>query len=191
MFNSAALFFGRRCSSQLEIPSLWLVDDEPDDVRRPLTSSRADRRSRRTSFESMQQHHHNFYQARRHQHRQNRTQTRFRHSLPASAIQPNIPRPLPLRENKDGEQCSEQTPSTILAMSPESPTVDMCENTELPILSALQQSRKHNNYYCRSDDRKENVERFSESPISSRFDMKLRYTHDSICSYLHSQLVWY
>lgn len=65
MFNSAAMFLGgRRCSSQLEIPTLYLKTDDEDDEREIGSIST---RSRRTSFESS--HHH-----------------RIRHSLPLASL---------------------------------------------------------------------------------------------------------
>ena len=46
MFNSAAMFFERRCSSQLDIPTLWVVPDEEDEDESSSSSNRRRRRPR-------------------------------------------------------------------------------------------------------------------------------------------------
>jgi len=46
MFNSAAMFFERRCSSQLDIPTLWVVPDEEDGEESSSSSNRRRRRPR-------------------------------------------------------------------------------------------------------------------------------------------------
>lgn len=99
MFNSAAMFVGRRCSSQLDIPTLWIKDDDEEKL---TSSARNTSRSRRPSFEVSHQYH-------------SRAKRRNRHSLPMSSNINDPPR-------RTSMFLIPSTPSTVLAGSPLTPS---------------------------------------------------------------------
>lgn len=96
------MFVGRRCSSQLDIPTLWIKEDDEEEE---FSSSRSKTKHRRPSFEVSHQYH-------------SRTKRRFRHyrhSLPISANCTEPPR-------RTSMFLSPSTPSTVLAASPLTPS---------------------------------------------------------------------
>jgi hypothetical protein len=124
MFNSAAIIFGRRCSSQLDIPTLW-IKEEDDDEQEAST-----RNTRRPSL----------FDASRHYHTR-----RLRHSLPFSENP---------KRRRTSLFISPSTASTALVASPISPPdmsntdqdgiplrVMSQMNHELPILNPIHFSR--------------------------------------------------
>jgi hypothetical protein len=105
MFNSGALsvFGGRRYSSQLDIPTLWIKED--DEERLTSSCGRKSSRSRRPSFEVSRQYHS----------RNKRRFRHYRHSLPMSTIN-NDP------QRRTSMCVFPPTPSTVLAGSPITPS---------------------------------------------------------------------
>lgn len=112
MFNSAAMFLGRRCSSQLEIPTLYLKSDDEDD-RGDIGATR----SRRTSFESSYHH-------------------RLRHSLPLASLSRthhfHQHHPQHHRHSHHYSQASSQRPSNLDAITPSTPSTALAVSPETP-----------------------------------------------------------
>lgn len=129
MFNSAAMFLGgRRCSSQLEIPTLYLKTDDEDEEGEIGSTSR----SRRTSFESS--HHH-----------------RVRHSLPLASLTSGYQRhhhpsfhhnqhPFHTHQqyrHKQHHHDNYQRPSNLDAITPSTPSTALAISPETPSCSGI------------------------------------------------------
>lgn len=107
MFNSAAIFFGRRCSSQLDIPTLWIKEEDDDEEQQQSSSTRGG--TRRTSFDVPHQYH----------------TRRLRHSLPSSTV---------TKTRRTSVFVTPPTPSTALAASPISPDGNVSKD-RIPLMS--------------------------------------------------------
>lgn len=98
------MFVGRRCSSQLDIPTLWIKDEDGDGGRVKLTTRNISR-SRRPSFEVSHAYHS----------RNKRRFRRYRHSLPVATNSTDPPR-------RTSMFMTPPTPSTVVALSPLTPS---------------------------------------------------------------------